>query len=340
MTTAHTGVLMTPPKIVLSQSILDTLKASANEPDPTPATPEPAAATPAVPWTPHLSNTQLSMFLRCPAQYRFRYVLGMKERPKVSMSIGKGGHAALEFNTKTKIRTGEDAPVEEVIQKASDMMDHYLSELPPSEIEKDIEPGAAKDKFLAATKIYRVRDAPGITPLGAETEFNLDLSPFVVEEDLPVPLRIINGKIDLIYDDVGTLLSHSEAIRVGITDYKYVAKKKSQNEVDLSTQLTLYGMFMKVLTGKWPTRLGLLLLHSGTVADGPQAIFMPRDPAMMTAEAMQSRANRVIYQFRQMEAALRADYFMPTDNPMTCSWCGFRDRCQNSLATDIPTTNF
>lgn len=288
------------------------------------------------PTTPHLSYSQLGMYLRCSKQYWYRYVLGLKDPPNVSMLIGSGGHAALEWNTKTKIRTGLDAPVEAVIQKASDMMDFHMSRLPASEIVHDAEPGGLKDKFINATKVFRVRDAPALRPLGAEVEFNLDMNQFqdANAEPLPEPIRIVNGKIDLVYDDYTTLLAGPTTGRVGIDDFKYAGRKKSQAEVDLSPQLTLYAGWFKTATGKWPSKLALRQMHPGTKQDGPDALHLLRDPLLMTGAALTRRLQRLAYQFRMAEKGIREGVFIPVDNPITCSWCGFRTRCQDSLVSD------
>jgi ATP-dependent helicase/DNAse subunit B len=199
--------------------------------------------------TPHLSYSQMSMYLRCSMQYFFRYVQGLKDRPKVSLAIGLGGHAALEKNTKRKLNTGSDAPLEQVMDWASDFMDLELSRLPPSEIEKDVEPGETKDKFIAATRVFRVRDAPAIKPIGAEIEFSLDLNPYQPTQ-LEEPIRIIKGKIDLISEDSATMVTpYKDVMKVAVDDFKFVARKRSQNEVNLSPQLTLYAGVMHNLTG-------------------------------------------------------------------------------------------
>jgi CRISPR/Cas system-associated exonuclease Cas4 (RecB family) len=287
------------------------------------------------PTTPHLSVTQLNMFLRCGKQYWYRYICGFKEKPSVSLSIGKGGHEALEWNTKTKIRTGEDAPEDAVIQKASDLIDHHMREIPASEIEKDVEPGGYKDKMLAATRVYRRRDAPSITPVGAEIEFNLDVAEYLPEDyNLVEPIRIVNGKIDVIEDDTEVLLSHEEAIRLAVNDYKYVKRMKSQAEVDMTPQLTTYNAVIHKLTQKLPTKLGFRIMHPGTKAEGPDSKVLLRDPAYMTPEALKKRMARVAMQFASMEVAIKNDVFMPTDDPIKCSYCGFRERCQNSLVDE------
>lgn len=282
---------------------------------------------------PHSSYSQLSMYLRCSFQYFFRYVLGQKDKPKVSMSIGSGGHAALEWNTKKKIETGSDMPVEAVVEKASDFMDHYLRELPRSEYEKDVEPGETKDKFLAATRVFRTRDAPKIQPVMAELSFDFDLNQFIPDNEEPI--RVVNGKIDIVSHDRDLHVAPQEIAPIKVDDYKFVTRKKNQNEVNLSPQLTLYAGVIKQVTGKWPSRLGYIQLHPGTKQDGPDAIPLLREPQHMTPEALTSRMRRLVFQFRRAEEGIRKGIFIPTDDPITCSWCGFRERCQNSLVDDF-----
>lgn len=274
------------------------------------------------------------MFLRCSWQYRFKYLLHEKEVPKVSMSIGKGGHKALEWNGQTKMDTGTDRPVEEVVQKASDYMDYFLDELPKSEYEKDVEPGEIKDKHLEATRVYRKRDAPGITPVGVEVPFEIDLNPYLTEP-APEPIRKIVGRIDLMYQDKSKVLIDPRHTPIGVEDYKYVTRKKSQTDVNLTPQLSLYGTVTKLVTGKWPTKLGFRQMHPGTTKDGPDSLLLLRDPEHMTPEHLESRMRRLAFQFSKMQQAIKADIFIPTDDPITCSWCPYRVRCQASLVDDF-----
>jgi hypothetical protein len=285
--------------------------------------------------TPHLSFSQIAMYLRCSMQYWFRYIEGLKDKPKVSLAIGKGGHAALEKSVKRKIKTGITNSPDEVVQWASDFMDKEMLAMPFSEYEKDVEPGETKDKFLAATRVFQTRDAPTIRPIAAEVEFNLDLNEFM-PEPLETPIRVVNGKIDVLYDDFGKILVPTTGlVRVGVDDYKYVGKKRSQSEVDLSPQLSLYGVVVKKLTGLWPTRLGYTMFTPGNTKDGPDATAISRSPDLMTPTALEARMRRIAYQFRKVEEGIRAGIFIPTDNPITCSWCGYRERCQSSLVTDL-----
>lgn len=297
-------------------------------------------------YAPHLSYSQLAMYLRCSQQYYFRYVLGLKEAPKVSLSIGLGGHAALEWNTKSKVVTGKDRPADEIVQKASDMMDHYMSEMPPSEYEKDVEPGALKDKQLAATRIYAVRDAPKIRSLDAEVSFDLDINKYVPEPlaaTLKGPIRPVVVKIDHLYQDTETrFLPYAGVNAVGIEDYKYVTRKKTQTEANISPQLTAYAAGMYDLTGKWPTKVGLRMMHPGSLSKNPKpadptpdSIPLMREPEQMTPEALTRRLVRLSYQFARAEEGIREGRWIPVDDPVTCSWCGFRTRCQESLVDDF-----
>lgn len=303
------------------------------------------------PMAPHLSYSQLAMYLRCSMQYYFRYVVGLKEQPKVSLSIGKGGHAALEWNTKAKLQTGIDRPAAEVVQKASDMMDHYMSEMPPTEYEKDVEPGQLKDKQLAATQIYMLRDAPGITPIGAEIEHNLDINKYLPEsvaERLKGPIRPINLHIDHMYADTTTrFVADPGLTAVGIEDYKYVTRKKTQAEANLSPQLTTYAAALRDITGNWPTKVGLRMMHPGSMAKKPKpddpmpdSIPLLREPEHMTPDALNRRLVRLATQYARAEEGIREGIFIPVDDPITCSWCGFRTRCQDSLVDDFEAAKF
>lgn len=291
--------------------------------------------------TPHLSFSAMSMYLRCPAQFRYRYVDGLRERPKVSLALGKGGHTALEFDTKRKLATGQNAPTEEVLQVASDQMDIQLQEMPPSEYEKDVEPGMTKDRYLSATKIYHTRDAPNITPVSAELAFALDVNKFLPDDEKPIePIRIIEGKIDVLYLDRETFFGHPQTANIGVEDYKFIGKRKPIAEVNLTPQLTTYAAVVKDRTGKWPSKLGIRQMLQGSTAktpkpeNGPDSEVLLREPQYMTPVALETRVLRLARQYRDVEKGIANDIFTPTDNPMTCSWCGYRDRCQDSLVTE------
>ena len=263
---------------------------------------------------PHISFSQLSMYLRCSKQYEFRYRLGLKQPPAIPLAVGKGGHAALEANGRHKIRTGADLDTEAILSLASDEIGREAADLPEQE-RNGATLGTAKDSALASLKIFRLRDAARVVPAAVEVEFNLDLN----EPDME-PIRIVNGRIDLLTTDGG------------IEDYKFTGRAKSQIDIDLSPQLTLYGKVFQRLTGTVPSKVGLRTFLMGKTPDSRVAY---RDPSLMAPEAQDRRFKRLAYQFRVAERAIRNDIFIPTDDPRTCGWCGYRERCQSSLVTDF-----
>jgi RecB family exonuclease len=266
---------------------------------------------------PHVSFSQLSMYLRCSMQYYFRYILGLKEPPKLPLAIGKGGHSALEYNGRYKLKNGVDLAVPDMLDMASTFIDIESEEVEAPEREK----GEAKDRAIASLRVYQTRDAAAITPAGVEVEFNLDLNDGLDEN--VEPIRIVNGKIDIITTDAA------------VTDYKFVGQARSQGEVDLSPQLTLYGKVFQTLTGKYPQRTGYQMFLPGSTRTPPDSRAIYRDPALMAPKKQEARFQRLRFQFQQVEKGIRTGMFMPTDDPKVCSWCGYRDRCQSSLVNDF-----
>lgn len=266
---------------------------------------------------PHVSFSQLSMYLRCSMQYYFRYIVGLKEPPKLPLAIGKGGHSALEYGGRYKMKNGVDLAVPDMLDIASTFIDIESEEVEAPASEK----GEAKDRAVAAIRVYQTRDAAAVNPAGVEVEFNLDLN----DPDEPniEPIRIVNGKIDIITTDTG------------VWDYKFVGQARSQNEVDLSPQLSLYGKVFRVLTGRYASKTGYQMFLPGSTRTPPDSRAIYRDAALMTPEKQEARFQRLRFQFQQVEKGIRTGMFMPTDDPRVCSWCGYRDRCQSSLVDDF-----
>ena len=168
--------------------------------------------------------------------------------------------------------------------------------------------------------MFRLKHAARVIPAAVEAEFNIDLNPLIVNEPDYFPIRIVNGRIDLITTDAG------------IEDYKFTGRAKQQLEIDLSSQLTLYARVFQTLTGDLPAKVGLRTFMMGKTPDSRVAY---RDPSLMTPEAQERRFRRLAYQFREVERGIANGTFIPADDPKVCSWCGYRDRCQSSLVTDF-----
>ena len=61
---------------------------------------------------PHISVSALEMHQRCPKQYEFRYVEGMKIPPGIALIRGKAFHSGVAHNYKQKIESAKDLPLD------------------------------------------------------------------------------------------------------------------------------------------------------------------------------------------------------------------------------------
>lgn len=264
----------------------------------------------------HLSFTQLNMFKRCGMQWYYRYILGWISPPSLPLATGKAGHQTLETNGRHKIATGNDKPVAELLDIASDSYDAHVDELTPADLKPDEDIGATKDAHLQLIRFYASdtkNGAPSINPIAVEVPFTLDLPP-TEEHDFPVPP--ITGRIDEISN--------------GIWDDKFVMRARTQAEVDLTPQLTLYDMAAQHAGISMP-RLGYRLFIPPTKTNPPRIIPMTRSPDLMTPTARLSRIQRLDYSIRTTYRKMKAGLFDYADDPKVCASCGYRNQCQYSL---------
>lgn len=164
----------------------------------------------------HISPTQLNMYLRCPAQYYFRYIEGMILPPKSALTKGKAVHKGQEVNYKQKIETQED-------MKLSDIQEVVAAEFeslaPETEWEKEEDPGKVKDETISLASLYHTEVAPKVQPMLVEEEVLID-----------IPGGQLKGYIDLV--------DMQEYIR----DTKTTARTPSQDVIEKSLQLSAYSL--------------------------------------------------------------------------------------------------
>lgn len=161
----------------------------------------------------YLSSSSVSMFLRCPKQFEFRYIEGLSYPPSVAMIEGTSHHIWLADNNEKKMETGEDQPKKEMLELFSETFFEKAQEV------GDITPGGEKEvlnRGEGLVNAYMDTMAPEIQPKAAEQKFEIEVG--------GVPVL---GFIDLITPKE-------------VLDYKVVKKAKSENEVKDSIQLGLY----------------------------------------------------------------------------------------------------
>lgn len=169
-----------------------------------------------------INFSMVSMYLRCPRQFHFRYVLGKKEPPKISLLEGSSHHAALEMNNIHKKERGFDLKAATITEKFMDELRGRAKETENLSWEEESEDGLA-ERATVWHKEYMARFAPGIIPDIVEEKFEKEIV-------LNGKACIISGVVDLGYAGKVTDYKTSSA-------YGYQNKKKG---IDHDLQLSLY----------------------------------------------------------------------------------------------------
>lgn len=266
---------------------------------------------------PHLSNSQVEMYLRCPRQYYHRYIEGLKEPPGFSLAQGLAGHGALERNNLNKIATGEDLPTGTVLEAMNDDWSDRFKEAAGEMVivcpeKKKLRKVTDKDVDLSRKDLsdrlfaYMEEDAPSITPVGAEEEWKVDVA--------GIPL--------LAYTDLRT--------GNAVWDYKFGNSRRTsyaqRGAADKSLQLTLYSK----LTGN--DRVGYY-------------VFLPEEklktktnPAEVRKVGAKRDDNQRLYAeyvVQEVAKAISAGAFpLCAEDNFLCqpNYCGFWHRCKGRLA--------
>lgn len=248
----------------------------------------------------HISVTQINMYLRCPAQYYFRYVEGLKIPPSGALTLGKSVHEAFEYNYSQKIDTHEDLPVEDVKEVFADVFDKGAAETQFTEDEK---PGELKDTGVAIVDLYQRTHAPMIQPVAVEKEFTI-IIPEIAED---VPLL---GYIDLVDD------------KQQVIDHKVYKKTPTDNHVQTDLQLSAYALAYNYLYGGVPVKLAL------------DCLVKTKQPKIIRMETYRTQTdiNRFINTAHGVVNSIKNEIFYPKEQDnFLCSpkWCGYWGQCHN-----------
>lgn len=162
----------------------------------------------------HVSHSQLGMWQRCPRQWQYRYVEGLKIAPSGALIEGGCYHETLEKNFKAKIHTQEDLPLKDCLDIFSTVWDARL--LGEEFIDwEELDPGTIKDEGIGLVEKYMLTTSPSVQPVKVEEAY--------VSEVAGVKFVCI---IDL------------EEVSLAVIDHKTSTKKYTQADVDKSLQAT------------------------------------------------------------------------------------------------------
>jgi hypothetical protein len=275
----------------------------------------------------HISFSQVQMYLRCSMQYYFRYVLGRKERPRLHFARGTAGHEATELNARHKIATGEDQPLEQILDNFDTAWNRELTDMEKTDILPGEDPGKEKDNTVETLRLYRGTHAPLVTPEAVELEFKVEFAP---TEEYHEPLKPVVGKIDIINRLKRAVHPGAKPVkRTELVDRKFPGRLPSnmQQRADIDLQLTTYDAVL-AQAGKKTDDLGFQYFVPPTKTIGPRLFNIYRDPLLMLPEARRDRHGRMLYMYRTVTRAIKAGIFTFRDDPQVCNGCGFKEICQ------------
>lgn len=247
----------------------------------------------------YLSFTQLNMFLRCPMQYEYRYIKGLKIPPSGAMIQSKVWHETLEKNYKQKIKSDTDLSL-------WDMQEYYASRydetLNNEEInfEEDEDPARLKDQGVSIVATHHRIIAPRVKPVTVEEEFCISLG-----DDFPFELK---GVWDLIESN-GT-----------IVDNKAYSKTPNQDEVNKDLQFTVYILGYRTLKKKIENNLRM------------DAIIKTKK--LKAIQIQTSRTNEdcrwLLSLIEKVAQAIKSGIFYPNPNGWHCDprYCGYWEKCK------------
>lgn len=242
----------------------------------------------------HLSPSSIRMYMRCPRQWWYRYVLGMKIAPDGGLVSGIAFHNAAERCLTEKIETGEDAPPDEAAEIARDEAEKGLE---TAILAEDQSKGSVIDKAVRFATTWAEEALPEAEPDKVEEEWELDLG----------EVRVI-GRIDMIAKD-GT-----------VVDWKTSSKAPPKAEsLAANPQTGLYS----AATGSDKMTF-VHLVDSKTKGVRVEPVSIPSDLIDQSRRLSEELAVDVA-------GACRSGIFPRNTDGWHCSarWCGYYKRCMS-----------
>ena len=241
---------------------------------------------------PYLSVTQMKTYLRCPLQYFFRYVCGVKPPASGSMALGRAIHETLRDAYRQKIETGDDMPEKEVAGAFESYWEHEAgtASLTAAESGNDL-----KEEGLRLLQLYEEKVAPEVQPVEVEREFLIDTG----ATDLP-----LKGYIDLI-DDQSRIIDHKTAKRSLTAD-----------AVERDIQLSAYALAYRTIYGEPESSVRL------------DVMVRTKEPKIQQLASTRTDADIARFQrlAEQVERGIRSEVYFPNEN-MFCNGCQYGEMC-------------
>lgn len=250
----------------------------------------------------HLSHTQVSMYMRCPKQYEFRYIQNIILPPTAALTKGRLVHVGAEYNLRQKVHSREDLPEEQVLEHTGDEFEKAAQETDwrPDEI-----PGQEKDKVLRMVQAYLRSLAPEIQPVEVEA-------------------KIAGYLGDLIYTGVIDVIDNHGRIRDLKTSRRAPAKDIAENNLQLIGYAALVSDASELLhdvpMGEGPVPVAL-----DYVIDGKEV-----RTRTYTGEVTEASVDWFIDTIRAVAEGINQGIFYRNTTNYLCNerWCGYWHQCK------------
>lgn len=179
-----------------------------------------------------INYSALDMYLRCPAQFKFRYIDGKKSPPSIAMTEGTSHHKAAEEDNKSKKEKGKQlkpsqmveifaSTWEEELKKAVKEADELKTSLDWQEDDND--------SVLNRGKVLQTKYANAVSHLIKPEDVE---APFMQDVDVNGVKFRLHGQMDVTTVDT-------------VLDYKTAARPKTDKDTENSLQLSLYSWINK-----------------------------------------------------------------------------------------------
>ena len=246
----------------------------------------------------YISATQILMYLRCPLQYFYRYIRGIKSQPGGTMTLGSTVHSTFKENYTQKIESHQDLSTPKLQEFFAS---EFEKQAPFTEWAVDEKPGEFKDGGVEIIRAYQSVVAPITQPLMVEQRWTVEI------KDVPIPLLVILDLID----------SENR-----IRDHKVSSKTPNQMIVAQSIQLSLYSLAYRLATGKTESSVGLDYM----IRNKKNEVTINR---MQGARSIQD-LDRAVKLTKSVAAAISKQVFFPCNPEEWCcseKWCGWFHLC-------------
>lgn len=240
------------------------------------------------------SISAINLYLKCPAAYYYRYIMGLRTPPRSYMMFGTSLHAGIAHSYRKKIESQQDLPLGEVKEFFSADWDYQKGKIlwEPGE-----DASKLKDEGVKLLEIYQTEVAPKIQPEIVEEMFEIKFDG--VE-------YTFKGIIDLVDKTSGMVIDH-----------KTTSKAPSAINVHKDLQLTAYSLGNRVRTGR---------VEKGMAFD---YLIRGRAPKIVRMETSRSQADidRFLRMLAMVATSIKEGRFYPNASHPYCSpkFCPFWD---------------